>query len=92
MLKATHKSALLKLSLLHCNQPLDMHQFITVDLSSFELPNKLKNTQTHAKGSYNPKFTVRLVRGERAQHAGMQHPEMSVCIQLNTHKHMTKHS
>ncbi len=25
--------------------------------------------------------------GERVQHAGMQHPEMSVCIQLNTHKH-----
>ncbi len=86
MLKATHKSALLKFSLLRCNQPFGMRQFITVDLSSYELPNKLKNTQTRAKGSYNLMFTVRLIRGERVQHAGMQHPEMSVCIQLNPHK------
>lgn len=87
MLKTTHKSVLLKLSLLCCNQPLEMRQFITVDLSSYDLDNKLKRTQTHAKGSYNPMFTVRLVRAERAQHVGMQHPEMSVRIQLNTHKH-----
>lgn len=87
MLNATHKSALLKLSHLRCNQPLEMCQFITVDLSSYDFANKLKRTQTNAKGSYNPMFMVRLVRGERAQHVGMQHPEMSVRIQHNTHKH-----
>ncbi len=81
MLKATHKSALLKLSLLRCNQRFDMHQFITVDLSSYELPNKLKNTQTRAKGSYNPIFMARLIcRGESAACWNVcvhpaQHPE-----------------